>query len=596
MSEYDNFETERRKKAPDDTPEAAVQAVKWSPWVWVIPALAIFFVGYLIVRYGFFGGGDVTVRFAEARGLDRYSPVRFRGAKVGTVQKITVDDELNAVVVRISMDASMNHALREGTRFWIVEPGLEGGGIGGLLSGTYVGIAPGPAEGEETREFVGQEYAPILAAPEAGKTIILEGRNVGSVAMGSPVHYQGMRVGRVLGTEYDEKRRVTSVHVFIVQRFADYVRQSTRFYRAGGLNVSLGGGGVSMGESGLASLLAPPIAFYTPEVMAGAPVAARTRFELHASQAAAIAAADGPHLTYLTYFPGPIRGLSVGTPVQMKGVQVGRVRDVRLRYVPETETLETPVTLEIDPRQLEFPVTDATTRDELRASFDDAVNRLVVKGMRATLVTSLVLPGASAVSLENVAAPNTGRLVVTSNPPIIPAAAGADGLGGAMAAITDVANTVRNLPLREIAADIRATSARLNRLVNDPALERSLQRLDRSMAEVERVAATAGNNAEPIVRSLRNAAESAEATAKSVEATAATAGQNVAPIVESLRNAAASAEAAAKRAEELIGTSQKQGYDIAELVRELTRAAEAVRALASYLTENPDAVIKGRRE
>ena len=44
-----------------------------------------------------------------------------------------------------------------------------------------------------------------------------------------------------------------------------------------------------------------------------------------------------------------------GTPVQMKGVEVGHVRDVRLRYVPATASLETPVTMEIDPRKLELP-------------------------------------------------------------------------------------------------------------------------------------------------------------------------------------------------------------------------------------------------
>ena len=195
---------------------AEVKVAKWSPWVWVVPALAIFFVGWLIVRYGFFGGGDVTVRFVEARGLDRYSPVRFRGAKVGTVQKITIDEDLKQVIVRITMDASMNHALRAGTKFWIVEPGLEGGGIGGLLSGTYVGISPG--EGDETREFVGQEYAPVLGAPEEGKKLILETKGL-SVPIGAPVEYQGMRVGRVLGTEYDPKLGITNVHVFVVQRF-----------------------------------------------------------------------------------------------------------------------------------------------------------------------------------------------------------------------------------------------------------------------------------------------------------------------------------------------------------------------------------------
>ena len=583
MTEYRDRENEIEQA---DT-QARVKVARWSPWVWVVPVIAIFFVGWLVVRYGFFGGGDVTVRFVEARGLDRYSPVRFRGAKVGTVQKITIDDELKEVIVRITMDASMNHALKKGTRFWIVEPGLEGGGLGGILSGTYVAISPG--EGDETREFVGQEYAPIMGAPEAGKTFVLEAKGVGAVAVGSPVEYHAVRVGRVLGAEYDAERGLTMVHVFVVQRFASHVRQSTRWWRGGGLSFSLSGGGVSMGGASLASLLNAPISFYTPEVLAGPEMPDGTHFRLHESQAAAIAAADGPHLTYLTYFPGPLRGLTVGTPVQMKGVQVGRVRDVRLRYVGETASLETPVMLEIDPRKLEFPVTDGTTRAELRATMNDALQNLVRKGMRATLATSLVLPGTSAVALETVAPPNTARLVVESDPPIIPAASAGSGLDGAMGAIGDIANTIRELPLREIAADIRSTTRRLNTLVNDPVLDQSLRRLDRSLAEVERITAVAGKNVGPITESLRNAAETAESAAK-------TAGANVEPIVQSLRNAAASAEAAAKRAEQLLGTSQKQNYDVAELIRELTRAAEAVRALATYLNENPDSLLRGRRE
>ncbi len=591
MSEYDDVEKDRQPEGERRAPESPAQArarvrVKhWSPWIWVVPALAIFFAGYLIVRYGFFGGGDITVTFAEARGLDRYSPVRYRGAKVGTVQKITIDRERGGVEVRISLDASMNYALRKNTKFWIQEAGLEGGGIGGLLSGTSVGILPG--DGDETREFVGLEYAPVQAPPEPGKVFVLEANGVGGLAPGSPVHFNGMRVGRVLGAEYNEARDRTYIHAFVSQRYTNYVRQATRFFRAGGLSLSLAGGGASV-SGGLASIINSPVAFYTPEVMAGAPVANGTHFQLFDSEGGAVAAADGPHLNYLTYFPGSVRGLTAGTPVQMKGVNVGRVRDVRLRYLASTASLETPVMIEIDPRRLEFPVNDATSRAELRSQFDAAMAKMVNKGMRASLATSLVLPGASAVNLDFVAKPGTGRLVM-SDPPIIPASNAGDGLSGAMNAITDVAARIKSLPLEEIATDIRATTSRLRTIVNDPALETSLQRLDRSMAEVEKIAVTAGRNADPIIGNLRNASESANRSAKQIEGA-------IDPIVGSLRNAAESAEAAAKRAEQLMGTSQKQGYDIAELVRELTRAAEAVRALANYLQENPDAVIKGRRE
>src|SRR5207302_6180682 len=149
------------------------------------------------------------------------------GAKVGTVQKITIDKELKQVVVGISMDASMGHALNEGTHFWIVEPGLEGGGLSGILGGTYIGIAPG--QGKSTRDFKGQEYAPVLSPPEAGRTLILETRGINSVAVGAPIQFHGIRAGMILGADYDEVRRVTAIHAFVVQRFANDVRQSSRF-------------------------------------------------------------------------------------------------------------------------------------------------------------------------------------------------------------------------------------------------------------------------------------------------------------------------------------------------------------------------------
>lgn len=567
MSEYDDYGDQRDDETPEEerrqqeAPEASVQLARWSPWIWLIPALAIFFATYLVVRYGFFGGGDVTVYFVDARGLDRYSPVRYRGAKVGTVQKITIDEELERVVLRISMDAQMDDALRTGTTFWIAEPGLETGGIGSLLGGTYVGISPGP--GEPANEFEGQEYPPILAAPEPGRTFILEAKG-SAVSIGAPVKFEGTPVGRVLGAEYDSDLGISRIHVFVVDRFASLVRESTRFWRSGGFSLAMEGGKISTGDTSLSSLLTTGVAFYTPEVLPGDPMPEGSSFELHDSRGAAIAAADGPHLTYLTYIPGAIGGLSPGTSVKMKGVEVGHVRDVRLRYVPSTATLETPVTLSIDPRRLEIDLPPNGTRDDLRRQMNAALQGLVQKGMRVTLSSSLILPGAGSVELATVAAPGTGRLAVEHDPPIIPAASGGDGIEGTLASLNRVARTLEDLPLRQIAGDLRSAASRVDALVQDPALEQSIARMNRALGQLEQAALTTN--------------------------------ENIGPIAESLRNAATSAEQAATRAGDLLGSAPRQNYDLAELLRELTRAAESVRALADYLTENPDALLKGRAE
>ena len=227
-----------------------------------------------------------------------------------------------------------------------------------------------------------------------------------------------------------------------------------------------------MGDASLASLLNAPIAFYTPEVLAGAPVAEGTRFELYDSRAAAIAAADGPHLAYLTYFPGPIRGLTPGTPVQMKGVQVGRVRDVRLRYMPETAIAGDAGDAGDRSARAGVPRTDGTTREELRARMNDALQQLVRQGHAgARWRPAWCCPGRA--RCRSRSSPRRARpLVVDERPADHPGRRGRRaGWTGAMAAVTEVAEHDRSLPLREIAARPCAARApeRLDALVSDPA-------------------------------------------------------------------------------------------------------------------------------
>ena len=71
MTENDD----RNEPVPaEETPRARLHVAEWSPWVWILPAAALIFVGFLVIRYGVFGGGDITVRFArrgDSRGTAR---------------------------------------------------------------------------------------------------------------------------------------------------------------------------------------------------------------------------------------------------------------------------------------------------------------------------------------------------------------------------------------------------------------------------------------------------------------------------------------------------------------------------------------------
>lgn len=172
--------------------------------------------------------------------------------------------------------------------------------------------------------------------------------------------------------------------------------------------------------------------------------------------------------------------------------------------------------------------------------------------MRATLSSSLVLPGASGVSLDIVAHPGSARLAVEHEPPIIPAAPPTG----------DILARIQNLPIEDIAAHLQSTVARVDQLVHDPALSQTLQRMNASMANVQKITAVTS--------------------------------ANIGPLIESLRATASSAQSAAARAQQLLATAPAQNYDLGSMIKELTRAAESIRALADYLNENPDALLKGR--
>ncbi|MGH6993811.1 MAG: hypothetical protein ACRED8_02300, partial [Caulobacteraceae bacterium] len=69
----------------------------------------------------------------------------------------------------------------------------------------------------------------------------------------------------------------------------------------------------------------------------------------------------------------------------------------------------------------------------------------------------------------------------------------------------------------------------------------------------------------------------------------------VAPLIAELRRAASEADSAAAAANRLIGGSpEAQDSDLPSLIRELSWTSRSVRALADYLEEHPESLIKGK--
>jgi len=183
--------------------------------VWIIPLVTLLVGGWLIVKTLSEQGPQVSISFKTAEGIEvGKTKVKYKNVDIGTVEQVKFSDDFSNVVLLAEFNKGSEKFLRRSTRFWVVKPqlGLQGAsGLSTLISGAYIEIEPGP--GAEQRHFVGLEKQPVVKADEQGLEVILVTQNLGSIDVGSPIYYQGLLAGEVLGYELGNDRK--SVYVML---------------------------------------------------------------------------------------------------------------------------------------------------------------------------------------------------------------------------------------------------------------------------------------------------------------------------------------------------------------------------------------------
>lgn len=267
-------------------------------------------------------------------------------------------------------------------------------------------------------------------------------------------------------------------------------------------------------------------------------------------------------IPYLVEFAGDIGELAVGTPVKLRGFTVGEVESVDLETDAAHSTVATPVLLALDPTR--FHIRGGAEGATWRVRMNDTLGNLVRHGLRAQLTQEPPFIGARQVSLTMQAdqADQGATLRTTGRYPEIPVSEP----GG----LDRVLAQVRQLPLAEIASNLRDITADVRAVTRSPEIRDSLARLDRTIADLEKTLRAAGPEVAPTIQSIRATAEGLRNTAAQIDATTAT----------------------ARRA--MGGTAAAPSGNLQQAVREMTDAARAIRALADYLDEHPESLLRGR--
>jgi paraquat-inducible protein B len=534
------------KQAPREESQARVRRQRF-PWVWGVPIGAAAIVVWLAWRALFDRGPEITISFKSVDGLQAgQTKIQHRNVDLGTVESLELTPDMSHVIVHARMTSQATDHLTENTRFAIIAPHVGVGGISGLstlVSGSYIEMYPGKP-GSPKREFVGLDEPPILPPDAAGRWFTLLAGDLGSLTRGSPISYQGVNVGEVEDYKLRQGGMGVTVTAFVRSPYENLIHPETRFWNAGGVDLSVGAQGLRIRATSWEQLLSGGVAFETPkEVLRNPPSPGASVFGLYDNRRAAERAPIGATLTYLADFNGNQRGLDVGTAVELDGIEVGEVSESHLSYDNRQHTLVTRVKFYVDPERVEIlnlPRPDSANQQEIARQW---LEKLVGDGLRAQVASASFLTGTKVVGLEMIPDAPRAKLEREGDDVKMPSTDSGD----FTAVMQNLQNVLKNID--------RATSG--------PQLGHALKSLDETLTRLDKVTQDVEPDIKSLIKSLRDTADSAQSTLSTVQG--------------------------------LMGNTAPTGTDLPRLMRELTEAARSVRGLADYLDRHPEALLRGRK-
>jgi paraquat-inducible protein B len=532
---------EQNPDAPE-LPEAVVATrSRWRmQLVWLVPIVALLIGGWLAVKAVLEQGPTITISFKTGEGLEAgKTKIKFKNVDVGIVKTVTLSPDSKRVVATADITKDATKLLRDDTRFWVVRPRISGGTVSGLstlLSGSFIGLDVGNSD-KARRDFVGLEAQPVLSSEVPGREFILKSNDMGSLDVGSPIFYRRLQVGQIADYQLDPDGKGVTLRAFINSPYDRFVKSDSRFWHASGIDVVLDANGARVSTQSLVSIMVGGLAFETSNDSLAQPAAAtKTEFTLFENQAEALKRHDRIVEPYMVNFTESVRGLTVGAPVEYRGIVVGQVTGIYTSFDPVTRQFSIPVEFNLFPERFTSRYQRGKAGGRLSEHPHELADFLVEHGFRAQLRTGNLLTGQLYIALDFFPGAGKAKVDWASNPPELPTTPGA--LQSLQDSMTRLMGRLDTIPIEAIGKNTQEALASANAL---------LVRLD----------------------------------------------TEVLPRVDSTM---AAAHTALDSASNSLGPNSLIQQNTADAMRELARTAAAVRTLADYLERHPEALLRGKED
>jgi paraquat-inducible protein B len=309
-----------------------------------------------------------------------------------------------------------------------------------------------------------------------------------------------------------------------------------------------------------------------------------------------------PRLRYVMFFDTAVSGLQKGAAVQLRGVRVGQVTDVQVRW----GTSLIAVYVEFEPDVLKG-VPQGGIDAAIRAAIQD-------RALRAQLRMQSFVTGVLYIALDDFpGTPIVLRGVDKAVPelPTVPTT-----IEVWTAKLEKIADSLAALPLDELARSIISTVDEARRILKSPEVARSLKSLDVALAgsrdlvrHADELVTNVNSQVGPLSGDARATLKSAQAALARVPALVddvrrvlAKVDSHADPLLTSLQKTSDAAGVTLERAQVTLtgvdgalNQDSPLGYELVRTLREVRELSRSLGSLADYLERNPDVMVYGVR-
>lgn len=302
------------------------------------------------------------------------------------------------------------------------------------------------------------------------------------------------------------------------------------------------------------------------------------------------------HLRAVAFFTDDLQGLSVGSPVDFRGVQVGNVSAIEIYLDAKTMRPVIPVYLDFT---TEFDIADLKGKQDSHALGlvrEQRLRAAIADGLRARLATQSLVTGQRFIELDF--DPHAARTVVNPESSTIE-------IPTVRSDIEQLQRALTRLPLDKIGAAALRLLDDADRVIASPEVPALLRSLAASSDSLSRVLDTTQReigplaaNANQAVTMARETLVMAQGTLQEARTTLAT-GDRVmsADLRETLKAATGALQKAEKTladADGLLAVNSPQRSALDQSLQNLSATTQALRVFSEDLERRPNAILLGK--